>query len=199
MKKQPDIQSILGLQDLLIRFRNIPRMVYMPESDERENDVEHSFFLAVMGWQLADQIDPSLDTGKIVHYALVHDLVEVYAGDTFAFGEGADTKEAREAEALERIESEFPEFPSLTETIHEYEKKEDPESRFVYALDKMLPAIMETFSQGRVWREEGITYEQVHEYDSTKTAVSKEIQPYFESLHEYLREHPEFFAPSESG
>ncbi|MEX0668499.1 MAG: HD domain-containing protein [Candidatus Saccharimonadales bacterium] len=195
MEQEPDIKPILDLQRFLIDFRNIKRMVYFPESDERENDVEHSFFLAVIAWQLAEKVDPSLDMGRIMQYALVHDLVEVHAGDTFAFGEGADTKHARELESLGKIKDQFSQdFPSLTETIEVYEQRDDRESRFVYAVDKMLPAIMESFSGGRTWLEEGVTYAQVYEYDSKKTAESTDVQGYFNALHDYLSQHPEFFA-----
>ncbi|MEX0934219.1 MAG: HD domain-containing protein, partial [Candidatus Saccharimonadales bacterium] len=118
MEQKPDIKPVLELQKFLIDFRNIKRMVYFPDGDERENDVEHSFFLAVIAWQLAERIDPSFDMGKIMQYALVHDLVEVHAGDTFAFGEGADTKHARELAALGKIKDQFSQdFPALTETI----------------------------------------------------------------------------------
>ncbi len=191
----PDIQPVLDLQKFLIDFRNVDRMVYMPDSDERENDVEHSYFLAVIAWQLAEKVDPSLDTSKILRYSLVHDLVEVYAGDTFAFGADTDSKHEREAKSLEKITDQFgQDFPSLTGTIATYEQRGDRESRFVYAVDKMLPAIMEIFSSGRTWQEEGISYKEVYKYDSQRTALSPEIKGYFDALHEYLSNHPEFFA-----
>lgn len=96
-----------------------------PELDRFENDAEHSFLLATLGCAIARHIDVTLDLGKISQYALVHDLVEVFAGDTtiWAAPEKHASKTERETEALATIEQRFGgQFPWLIETIESYER-----------------------------------------------------------------------------
>jgi len=119
-------------------------MVRIPNQlDQKENDVEHSYALAMAGWFLAPYF-PHLDESKIIRYALAHDLVEIHAGDTFAYGEQQhiDTKKAREQAAAEQLSREWPDFPDLHEAIRDYEERADAEAKFVYALDKIMPALM---------------------------------------------------------
>lgn len=109
------------------------------------SDAEHSFLLAAIGCAIAEHIDPALDAGKISQYALVHDLVEVYAGDTtiWALAERQATKVAREENALHTIRTKFGQkFPWVERTIKKYELFNEPESCFVYALDKIMPYIV---------------------------------------------------------
>lgn len=192
--KKPDITQVFEFQKFLLAFRGTKRAIYIPGSDESENDVDHSYFLAMLAWFLAPQIDPTLDTGKITKYCLVHDLVEVYAGDTFAFDSvGQQDKKEREHQAFIKIKEQFPEFPQMSEAIETYEQKTDRESKFVYALDKMTPAILSCLDDGRAWLENEITYDEVYEYDSHKVKTSEDIWPHFEALHSHLKNHPEYF------
>jgi 5'-deoxynucleotidase YfbR-like HD superfamily hydrolase len=118
-----------------------------PELDRFENDAEHSFLLATLGCALARELDSSLDLGKVSHYALVHDLVEVHAGDTtiWSSAEKLASKAAREADALGVIERRFGKtFPWISQTIEAYERLDDAESCFLYALDKIVPYLVMT-------------------------------------------------------
>lgn len=127
--------------EFLDAFRQIERIIYVDREKNKENDVEHSYQLAMMGWYIAQTENLDMNMDRIIRYALVHDLVEVHAGDTLPFTRGQDgdvLKQANEAAALERIKREFHEFPELTQWIELYEHKRDEESRFVYALDKMI-------------------------------------------------------------
>lgn len=134
------------MTELLLPMAKIARTIKLDaESEHFENDAEHSFLLATLGCAIARELDPTLDLGKISQYALVHDLVEVHAGDTSVWApeEEHATKKEREHEALRLIEKRFGRrFPWVDETIKEYEKFDDPESCFVYALDKIIPSIV---------------------------------------------------------
>jgi putative hydrolase of HD superfamily len=82
--KKPDIHRLIAFEELLLRFRTIERMIPLPfSSQENENDAEHSYALAMTAWFLAPHF-PHLDRDEVIRMALAHDLVELYAGDTFA-------------------------------------------------------------------------------------------------------------------
>lgn len=132
----------------------------------------------------------------MIRYALVHDLVETYAGDTY-FYDTADeaTKDKREKEAQDRIEREYPQFGDLHETIKEYEKHSDAESRFVYALDKLIDPLNIYLEDGLLWREKGVTVEMLLAKKSHKVAVDPVIEVLFHELIARLRAKPEMLAP----
>ena len=149
------IQQLLTLSD---KFRSIRRVVFTPGTRLQENDAEHSYELMLLCWFLAikrnQENDKQLNLEKVFTYALVHDLVEAYAGDTNSLDESAQAgKEAREHVALERIEHEFSFFPELAEYITEYEQQTDPESRFVKSVDKLLPALSGMRDEFSAYRE----------------------------------------------
>jgi hypothetical protein len=108
----------------------------------RENDAEHSFSLGLVAMCLAPLVDETLDTGLIAKYALIHDLPEIYSGDISVYADAATlaSKPQLEKEAREKMAADFGDsLPWLIDAIERYERLEDGESRFVYALDKMLP------------------------------------------------------------
>ena len=136
------LQNILQFMQFLIKFQHIERIAYVQGFDRGENDAEHSYQLAMLARFVVTDNTLDLDIHKVLMYALVHDLVEVHAGDTFAFTKDETlraSKKEREGAALEQIKKDFPQFTSLTDAIQNYEDKIDPESKFVYALDKIIP------------------------------------------------------------
>lgn len=143
-------------------------------------------------WYLAGWF-PELNRDLLIRYALVHDLVEVHAGDTYIYGsqQDLDSKEKREADALKRLESEWSDFQDMHATIRTYEEKSDSESRFVYALDKIMPIMLIYIHDGYTWKKEGVTVDMLHKAKIDKVALSPEILPYFEQLHELLLSRPD--------
>jgi putative hydrolase of HD superfamily len=127
-----------------------------------ENDAEHSFQLAMICWQLAETKNLKLNKTKILQYALVHDLVEVYAGDTDPHKSSESyllSKDEREARAMKKIKKSFPNFSALSKAIEGYERKKDKESRLVYVMDKILPVI-NTYKVGdKYYVQNKVTYE----------------------------------------
>lgn len=185
-----NLSGILNIVRLLNQFRLVERSMRVNNAERFENDVEHSYSLAFLAWYIIADTKLDLDRDLVLKYSLIHDLVEVYAGDTyFAAGEEErGTKVQREKDAALRLEKEIPEFAELHELIEQYEAREDKESRFVYALDKIQPMLNIYTDGGRTWKEKGVTIDMLVEHKKEKVAVSPEIEVYFNDLIAILRE-----------
>lgn len=186
------LRELTELQDFLLRFREVPRVTPIPgtECNERENDVEHSYFLAMAGWYAADKLQLPLNHEKIFKYALVHDLPEAYTGDVDAFAspEEREAKRRREAEALLDIKADYGSiFPGMVDALHAYEKQEDPESQFIKALDKLMPAIMIAMDEGRSWQEKGVTRDRFIENKLRTTSGDAYVHRICHALVEFLK------------
>ncbi len=178
-----ELSSSLEFLSVLHRFQKVTRQIRVSGDDRYENDLEHVGQLALFAWYLCSSGTLGFDLSRVLQYALVHDLVEVYAGDTYFYVDEAAKadKESREHDALLRLEKEFPEFPEMGKMIRNYEKREDPESRFVYALDKILPVLNIYLDNGRTWKEQGITLVMLRTKDK-KVAVAPELEKYWEEV-----------------
>ncbi len=158
-----DLKELLKFIDFTHRFQLIKRQLLVTGEERNENDAEHSFQLALVGWYLIEQEKLKLDVNKVIQYALLHDLVEVYAGDLpfdQFFQDQIGSKEAkvkREKLAHDQIKRDFPDFASLDSVITGYEQKSDSESCFVYALDKVLPVLNIYLDQGKSWKRDQVT------------------------------------------
>ena len=196
------LDSLLAFISILNEFRCIERGLYANGEDRNENDVEHSYFLAMIGWYIIDAQSLSLDARKVVSYALVHDLVEVYSGDVYFYGvtpEDLVKKKQREHEARVRLQKTIAEFPSLHTVISEYERQEDPESKFVNALDKLQPALNIYLDKGRSWKRDGITHAMLVEKKADKAHISPELQPIFEAFLKFVAgEQQDLFASADT-
>lgn len=194
-----EFKRLLEWQRLLALFNQVERSVHRKHDDKFvfENDTEHSYNLAMTAWYLAQQF-PELDKDLIIRYALVHDLVEAHAGDTYAFGSEDDlaSKHQREEEALAKLKKDWPDFADMNEAIQAYEDRADAESRFVYALDKILPAMVTYINEGYSWEYHSVTADMIHESKKDKVGVSPEIAPYYEELHELLLSRPDLIRRS---
>jgi putative hydrolase of HD superfamily len=193
MSQKPDIPRLIEFQKLLLTFSQIDRVIDRKHHDAyiRENDTEHSYNLALTAWYLAPYF-PQLDSNSLIKFALAHDLVEVHAGDTYAFAdkELIDSKAAREAEAVKQLKADWPDFPELHDVIHEYEQKTSEEAKFIYALDKIMPIMTIYISEGLTWKHEGLTLERLHAVKLHQIAVSEDIKPYYDALYELLLDSP---------
>lgn len=196
---KPDIHRLLELQKLLTQFSQIERMTHRKHKDAHiyENDTEHSYNLALTAWFLAPHF-PELDRDLIIRLALVHDLVELHAGDTYIYGSAEElaTKAEREAAALKQLAKDWPDFPEVTQLIHDYEKRDLPEAKFVYALDKIMPIMLIYIHEGYTWKQKNITADMLYEAKHQKVALSPEIKPYFDELYELLLRSPQFIKRS---
>lgn len=107
------LDRILNFTGMLDAFRLVERVIYVNGADRMENDSEHSYNLAMLAWYIADAEALDMDKDLILRYALVHDIAEVYAGDTYIYSTDEallESKSERERAALLRLEGEFPDF-----------------------------------------------------------------------------------------
>ena len=186
-----ELVDILQFSKLLNTFGCVERVCYKPDTEVRENDVEHSYQLAMLAWYIAGNSSLALNKDLVLRYALVHDLVEVYAGDTYLYSKNQDdhdSKQEREESARLRIVDEFPLFADLHTTILQYEKREDDESRFVYVLDKIHPVIQIYLDKGRMWKEQKVTLSMLLEKKKDKIDISPELIPIWNELEKILIE-----------
>ncbi len=190
MKHAPEELHIQDVQKLTLDvykpFAEIIREVPWPQSDRLyENDAEHSFSLALVGMALGGTI--GLNPEKITYYAISHDLPEVFAGDVSVWDEeGRKKKAENEAEAVKRIKEELYKTPVLGEAVDEYNKFQDEESRFVYALDKLMPFIM-VVADGNWFRKMGISHEKFlkkHEEQRVKVAKHPVVLQWYDEMFE---------------
>lgn len=149
--------------DFLSVFPNIKRGNKIKGKNDFENDAEHSYQLAVTVWYLADILKLQVNRQLILEYALAHDLVEIYAGDTDTFLNNSDdhaiSKQKKEEEAFNKIKQDFPEFVSLHKSIERYEHLSDAESKLVYIVDKILPDINIFLSNDTYYKDNEVTYD----------------------------------------
>jgi putative hydrolase of HD superfamily len=192
------LRRVIDIQKLILKLRAIERITYNPQAGY-ENDVEHSFSLAFMAWLMAPKVAPHLDFYKLQTYAMIHDLVEVYAGDTFCFAgdDELNSKPEREACALNKLVEEFKDFPTLIKALNDYDKLADEEARFVYALDKLQPIILNYLDGGRVWHENHISFEEMFTNKLGKTAVHPAVHRYVIEMAELMLHEPDIFPRSE--
>ncbi len=163
MNNERFTQQIAFLLEL-DKLKNIYRQTLVLHEDRAENDAEHSFHLAIMACILAEHANTPVDVLRTMKMVLVHDVVEIDAGDTYCYdAKGNEDKAERELKAADRLFALLPEdqereFRSLWE---EFEAKETPESRFANALDRIQPMLLNYKKGGISWKKHSITEEQV--------------------------------------
>lgn len=194
-RQLPPIQRLFDLQNFLHEFHFIERVVDIPgQPNRRETDTEHTYTLAMTAWFLAQYFD-DISGDKVIRYALVHDLVEIYAGDTYAFAdqEQLDTKHEREQKAFAKIKAAWQDFPEMVTAIESYEARVDRESKFVYALDKIMPPLIIFMDEGRTWKRQQVTFKLHHDKKSEQVSVSPEVSDYYAELVELMKQNPDYF------
>lgn len=197
--KKPELGRLFELHKLLLTFQEIERHVCYatPLSASRaENDAEHSYSLAMTAWFLCVYF-PELDADKVIRIALAHDLIEVHSGDTSVFADASKlaSKDDRESTALAKLADEWHDFPELAEAMRAYKTRSTEEAKFVYALDKLMPVILNYVNEGHSWRKHEITIKQLHAVKKDKMKVFPAVHEYWEELYELLLQHPEYFPP----
>lgn len=183
------MDRLAELQQLIADFAKVKRAVPLADTNDAENDVEHSYGLAMTCWYLHDKVAPELDLGKILRYALAHDIVEIHAGDTYAFdAEAVATKYRREKAAIRQIEKDWHDFPMIVEFTEGYADKVDEEAKFTYAVDKLLPILMIELADAKaIWKKKQLTL--LMEKENKVTILKSDIMsPYYEKLVTWLDE-----------
>lgn len=146
------------------KVKNIFRQTYLADGARKENDAEHSWHLALSAVLLREHMKEETDLTRVMTMVLIHDLVEIDAGDTYAYDDaGASTKREREARAADRIFSILPEdqgryFRSLWDEFEEYRTAD---AKFAHLLDNFQPLLLNDASGGKSWEEHGVHKSQV--------------------------------------
>lgn len=146
------------------KLKKIGRQSYLTDSSRKENDAEHSWHLAMMAVFLSEYAKEDVDVLHVISMVLIHDLVEIDAGDTYAYDtEGNKSKRAREEKAADRIFNILPDDQAqkVRDLWEEFEANETPEANFANALDRVQPIMLNHKSDGKAWAEHGVALSQI--------------------------------------
>lgn len=189
MDGEDRLESIVDFCRLIDREKFIQRHTYLTDGKRLENDAEHAWHMAIMAMLLAEYSNEKIDVLRTIGMLLIHDLVEIYAGDTFAYDtEGLKSQKEREAEAAEKLYSQLPSDLSgrLRSLWDEFESGDTPEARFAHTLDNFQPLMLQSATDGKSWKEDGRKLSEVLRRNACSGQGS-------ERLWEYARRH--FIAP----
>lgn len=148
------------------RLKQILRQTYISDRSRPENTAEHSWHIALMATVLIEYAPPGTDLLHATKMLLIHDIVEIDAGDTFAFDEvGNQNKAEREEQAAERLFGLLPsdQTSEMRSLWNEFEAQQTPAAQFAAALDRIQPFLLNQQNQGGTWRKYGITLDRVIE------------------------------------
>lgn len=171
--------KLKGQLDFLIeadKMKSILRQTLLIDKSRRENDAEHSWHIALMAMTLAEYVPFEINLDRVIRMALVHDLVEVYAGDTFAYDTaGYESKEERENEAADRLFSLLPMeqghvYRALWE---EFDAMQTPDAIYASAIDHLQPFINNSLTDGHTWVQHGVTVDKIYK----RMAIVKDALP----------------------
>ena len=169
----------------LDKIKKITRQTYLSDGSRKENDAEHSWHLALMAVLLKEYANEEVDLAKVIPMVLLHGLVEIDAGDTYAYDQaGLATQRARETKAADRIFGMLPEdqgtkFRNLWE---EFEAYETSEAKFAHVLDNCQPLLLNDASGGKSWKEHTVHKSQIYKRNEHTAEGSREIWEYMQQL-----------------
>lgn len=179
----PDkLQQRIDFIKAIDALKDVQRKTYLLSESRFENSAEHSWAVATFALTLADYTKPGTDINRVIHMLLLHDIVEVDAGDALLYDEAARAAKAiEEVAAADRIFGLLPspqseEFRAIW---NEFEAEETNESQFAAALDRMIPLIHNLNTRGRAWKENSVTYAQIF-------AKNKKIERASPALWDYV-------------
>ena len=149
------------------KMKSVYRRTILIDKTRRESDAEHSWHFALMAMLLAEYADPEkVDCARVIRMALVHDLIEIYAGDTFAYDvQGNQDKRQRETEAADKLFALLPEDQAaeIRALWEEFDAMETPDAQYAAAIDRLQPFLNNYLTQGHTWGLGGVKSAQVYE------------------------------------
>jgi len=167
------------------KAKSILRNSLVIEERRRENDAEHAWHLALMARLLADYAREAIDIDRVIEMLLVHDLVEIDAGDTFIYDTVAREQQAeKERAAADRIFGLLPsdQAAALRASWEEFEARQTPEAKFAFALDRLQPLLLNFHTQGHAWRKHGVRRSQVMAVNASIADGAPELWDYARGL-----------------
>ena len=167
------------------KMKQIYRQTHIAGGSRQENDAEHSWHLALMTALLSEHANEKIDVRKTMLMVLVHDIVEIDAGDTYAYdAAGNATKRERERKAAKRIFHLLPEDQAeeLFQLWEEFEACETPEAKFAHSMDNIQPIMLNDATGGKAWREHQVKKSQVEKRQESTRAGSETIMEVAEEI-----------------
>jgi len=161
------INKILSFLQEIEKYKTVEREMFSSDLTRTESDAEHSWHLAMFLLLFEKELPENLDMKKMLKLALMHDLVEIYAGDTFAFDkENQATKKEREFQSAGKLFSQLPEdlHKEFIHLFNEYEEAKTSEAKIVKSFDKIQPILQNLCSDGKSWKKHGITFSDIDDY-----------------------------------
>ena len=158
------------------KMTSVLRRTLLVDRSRRENDAEHSWHIAVMALLFEEYAKEPVDVGRVTQMCVVHDLVEIYAGDTFAYDtKGNEDKAARESAAADRLFGQLPEEQGrmIRSLWEEFDATETADAKYAACLDRIQPFLHNTLTEGHTWVEGGTKRPAVEK----RMAIVKEFMP----------------------
>ena len=180
-RMQDQIRFILEID----KEKNILRQTHITGFTRRENDAEHAWHMATMVYLLREYANEEFDLAKAMMMALIHDVVEIDAGDAYAYdAQALATQKEKEERAAERIFGMLPDDQrdELRALFDEFEKGESAEAKFVKAMDNFQPLLLNDYNDGGDWKEHGVSKTQVENRQKKSKPGSESIWRYTQTL-----------------
>ena len=182
---EQQIQFIIEIDKL----KQVVRQTYITDASRRENSVEHSWHLAVMAMVLAEHAnDSDIDLSRVIKMVLIHDIVEIDAGDTFLYDDKrTESKSERELAAADRLFNLLPadQADIFRKLWDEFEARQTKDAKFAFALDRFQPVLHNVITKGKAWREHGVKKFQVIGKNSPMQEGSASLWEYISDLLDY--------------
>ncbi|MDO5709160.1 MAG: HD domain-containing protein [Coriobacteriales bacterium] len=172
------LKSQLAFALEIDKEKSILRQTHLSGHGRRENDAEHAWHMAIMSYLLREYANEEVDIAHVMLMCLIHDVVEIDAGDTYAYdAEGLKTQAAREEAAKQRIFGLLPDDQAaeLMALFDEFEAYETPESKFAHAMDNLQPLMLNDANGGEDWARHGVTAKQVYGRQSKSALGSQQL------------------------
>ena len=185
MERMERLQKQLDFILEVDKVKQIVRQTYLTDGSRKENDAEHSWHLALMAVLLKEYANEEVDLAKVIPMVLIHDLVEIDAGDTYAYDQaGLKTQRERETKAADRIFGMLPEDQGMKfrDLWEEFEAYETAEAKFAHVLDNCQPLILNDASGGKSWQEHTVHKSQIYKRNEHTGEGSREIWEYMKQL-----------------
>lgn len=167
------------------KVKNVFRQTYLADQSRKENDAEHSWHLAIMAILLKEYAEEEVDVLRVVIMVLIHDLVEIDAGDTYAYDvQGMETKRQRELLAADRIFGILPEEQGkyFRELWNEFEAYESSDAKYAHLLDNFQPLLLNDAADGISWAEHDVQKSQIYKRNQHIEETSKVIWEHMKSV-----------------
>lgn len=167
------------------KVKNVFRQTYLADGNRKENDAEHSWHMAIMAFLLKEYAQEEVDIMRVVLMVLIHDLVEIDAGDTYAYDlDGLQTKREREVRAAKRIFGLLPkdQGEQFRELWDEFEAYESAEAKYAHMLDNFQPLMLNDALDGKSWKEHKVKKSQIYSRNAKTMEGSEKIWEYMQDL-----------------